>query len=106
MANDVFKALADESRRHLLDKLRVADGQTLAELCAELSMSRQAVSKHLAVLEGAGLIVARQKGRHKHHYLNSIPLQEIVDRWVAPYRQGEAAALVHLKHKLEQKDDE
>jgi predicted transcriptional regulator len=105
MAADVFKALADESRRHLLDKLRARDGLTLSELCSELDMSRQAVSKHLAILEQANLVVCVQRGRNKHHYLNPIPLQDIVDRWVAPYRRRQAKALTWLKRELEKKDE-
>lgn len=102
---DVFRALADESRRHLLDRLRANDGQTLGELCRELSMSRQAVSKHLGILETAGLVVTRVSGRNKHHYLNAVPLQQIVDRWVAPYRGKQANALIRMKKTLETDDD-
>jgi DNA-binding transcriptional ArsR family regulator len=100
-SGDVFKALGDESRRFLLDQLRETDGLTLGELCTELNMSRQAVSKHLAILERANLVSTVVKGRSKHHYLNPIPLQEIVDRWVQPYRQMEARALTRLKCELE-----
>jgi predicted transcriptional regulator len=99
--NDVFKALADENRRHLLDMLRERDGQTLNELCGELAMSRQAVSKHLRILEQAGLVNCLQTGRNKHHYLNPIPLQEIVDRWLSEFRQSQAQALTQLKKNLE-----
>ena len=102
---DVFKALADESRRHLLDKLRHKDGLTLNQLCEELDMSRQAVSKHLAILEQADLIICLQQGRNKHHYLNAIPLQEIVDRWVGEYRQVQSHALIQLKNELENEND-
>lgn len=99
--NDIFKALADESRRHLLDKLRQQDGLDLNQLCVELNMSRQAVSKHLTILEQANLIICQQHGRHKHHYLNAVPLQEIVDRWVGEFRQVQTRALTQLKHDLE-----
>jgi len=99
--SDIFKALADESRRHLLDKLRREDGLTLSQLCEELAMSRQAVSKHLAILEQAGVVVVLPEGRSKRHFLNAVPLQEIVDRWVAGFRQDQAGALTRLKTKLE-----
>jgi DNA-binding transcriptional ArsR family regulator len=105
MSPDIFKALADESRRFLLDKLRVQDGLTLNELVDELDMSRQAVSKHLAILERANLVTCVQKGRHKHHFLNPVPLQEIVERWLDPYRQSQVRALVDLKKQLEEQDD-
>ncbi len=103
MSQDVFKALADESRRHLLDKLRERDGRSLNELCVELDMSRQAVSKHLAILEAANLVVTLARGRTKYHYLNPIPLQDIIDRWIAPYRQHQTTALMALKRELEKK---
>lgn len=103
---DVFRALADASRRHLLDKLREQPGQTLARLCEELEMSRQAVSKHLAILESANLVVARFEGRAKLHYLNPVPIQEVVDRWVTPYRAAQVAALTRLKQALESNDEE
>lgn len=98
---DVFKALADPSRRQLLDRLRERDGQTLGELCKRLDMSRQAVTKHLDILAEANLVVALQRGRHRHHYLNPVPLQDIVDRWLAPYRRREVEALTTLKERLE-----
>ncbi len=98
---DVFKALADESRRHLLDKLRHEDGLTLNQLCEELLMSRQAVSKHLLILEQANLVIAMQKGRKKHHFLNPVPLLEVVDRWVGEFRQVQTRALLQLKQNLE-----
>jgi predicted transcriptional regulator len=97
----VFKALADKNRRQLLDGLRVKDGQTLNELCAEMAMSRQAVSKHLRILEQAKLVNCLQRGRNKHHYLNPIPLQQIVDRWLSEFRQSQAQALTQLKKNLE-----
>lgn len=102
---DVFKALADASRRRLLDRLRSHDGLTLNQLCADMDMSRQAVSKHLGVLEAAGLVVSVMRGRHRHHYLNAVPLQQIVERWVERYRQHQAAALIRLKQQLENRDE-
>lgn len=105
MSGDVFKALADESRRNLLDRLRQNDGQTLGVLCAELDMTRQAVSKHLAILENANLVVSRFQGRRKYHFLNPVPLQEIADRWIAPYRQLEAQVLIRIKQQLESQND-
>ena len=89
--------------RHLLDKLREHDGMTLAELCDELDMSRQAVSKHLTILENANLVATVQKGRSKYHFLNPVPLQDIVDRWVEPYRRHQTKALTTLKRQLEDK---
>ncbi len=82
----VFKALADPHRRHLLDALAQADGQTLAQLCASLPMTRFGVSKHLDILEEAGLITTRKEGRTKRHYLNPAPIQDVA-RWVEPYRR-------------------
>ena len=82
----VFKALADHHRRHLLDSLSQTDGQTLTELCARLTMSRFGVMKHLRILEEAGLVTTRKVGREKLHYLNSEPMQEVAD-WVEPYRR-------------------
>jgi len=102
---DVFKALADDNRRRLLDRLRAHDGLTLNELCAGMDMSRQAVTKHLSILETAGLVASIMRGRHKHHYLNPVPLQQIVERWVAPFRQHQAAALIDLKTRLENPDE-
>ncbi|MCX4571793.1 metalloregulator ArsR/SmtB family transcription factor [Streptomyces sp. NBC_01571] len=90
MADDVFKALADPTRRRILDELVERDGQTLFEICARLvtkhglGMSRQAISQHLAVLESAGLIVSRRQGRYKFHDLNTEPLERIVTRWLRP----------------------
>ncbi len=101
----VFKALADTNRRQLLDRLQERDGQTLNELCEEMSMSRQAVTKHLAILERASLVVPIQRGRFKHHYLNPVPLQEIVERWVDKYRQHQADALLALKQQVEARNE-
>lgn len=100
--DDVFKALADASRRRLLDRLNERNGQTLRELCAELAMARQSVSKHLAVLEAANLVSTRWRGREKLHYLNPVPINAIADRWMTQYDRARASALADLKHALEQ----
>ncbi len=98
----IFKALADPTRLALLDTLKRKDGQTLQQLEATLEMTRFGVMKHLGVLENAGLIVTRKMGRFKHHYLNAIPLQEAIDRWIDPYRVKPAArAVIDLKSELE-----
>ena len=97
----VFRALADPSRRELLDGLRERGGRTLGELCEGRAMTRQAVSKHLAVLEGANLVVTEKRGREKLHYLNPVPIQEIADRWIGKYERGRLAALADLKRRLE-----
>ncbi len=97
----IFKALNDPARRALLDSLRQRDGQTLTELEEQLDMTRFGVMKHLKVLEDAHLIVTRRQGRFKHHYLNALPLQEMLDRWVAPFLQPQARALSDLKSRLE-----
>jgi DNA-binding transcriptional ArsR family regulator len=102
----VFKALADVSRRTLLDRLRKKSGLTLGELCAEHDMSRQAVTKHLALLEQANLVVTRKRGREKLHYLNPMPISEIYTRWIGNFEQGRVAALQNLKQALEENDDE
>lgn len=99
----IFKALNDPARRALLDSLRAQDGQTLTELEEQLDMTRFGVMKHLKVLEDAHLIVTRKKGRFKYHYLNALPLQEMIDRWVHPFLQPQAAALADLKAQLEEK---
>lgn len=99
--DSIFKALNDPARRTLLDALRMRDGQSLSDLEAHLQMSRFGVMKHLKVLEEAGLIVTRKSGRFKYHYLNPLPLQELMDRWVAPFLQPQARALSALKAKLE-----
>jgi len=96
-----FKALADPSRRQLLDRLNADNGQTLRELCAGLDMARQSVSKHLAILEEAGLVVAVRRGREKLHYLNAAPINEIADRWINRYDQARVDALTDLKRALE-----
>jgi DNA-binding transcriptional ArsR family regulator len=102
--DEVFKALADPTRRELLDRLFADDGQTLGELCTRLAMSRQAVTKHLAILEEANLVVTVRKGREKLHYLNPVPINEIAERWIGKYRQGHLRALSALKRKLEKEN--
>jgi uncharacterized protein YndB with AHSA1/START domain/DNA-binding transcriptional ArsR family regulator len=98
----IFKALADPTRRDLLDRLRQRDGQTLTELESELNMTRFGVMKHLDVLEGASLVVTRKVGRFKYHYLNTAPVQELVDRWIEPItRQPMTRAILDLKSTLE-----
>ena len=103
MDNDlIFKALADISRRTLLDALCVRNGQSLNELCEHLNMSRQAVMKHLNILEEANLVVIHWQGREKLHYLNPVPLQETFGRWIAKYERNRLSALDNLKEILEQ----
>jgi uncharacterized protein YndB with AHSA1/START domain/DNA-binding transcriptional ArsR family regulator len=97
----VFKALADPSRRELLDRLRLRNGQRLTELCDGLGMARQSVTKHLAVLEAAGLVLATRRGRERLHFLNAAPIDDIADRWIGRYHRPRAEALTHLKHQLE-----
>jgi DNA-binding transcriptional ArsR family regulator len=97
----VFKALADPGRRLLLDKLHADNGQTLGQLCEHLDMSRQAVTKHLKVLEDATLVVALKRGREKLHYLNPVPINEIAERWIGKYERGRLRMLAELKKSLE-----
>jgi DNA-binding transcriptional ArsR family regulator len=97
----VFKALADPTRRYLLDQLFVRDGRTLTELESELEMTRFGVMKHLRVLEDAGLVVSRRAGREKRHFLNPVPIRLIHDRWIDKYRERHVSALANLKAKLE-----
>jgi DNA-binding transcriptional ArsR family regulator len=97
----VFKALADASRRELLDRLRAENGQTLNELCARLSMTRQAVSKHLGILEEANLVATVRRGREKLHYLNPVPIHEIGERWIGKFERSRLQALSELKKNLE-----
>ena len=104
--DEVFSALANHTRRALLDRLRLSDGQTLGELCAGLEMSRQAVTKHLRLLEDANLVVVRWRGREKLHFLNPVPIREIHDRWLDQYRSATASALLGLKQTLENDDHE
>ncbi|WP_280188063.1 MULTISPECIES: ArsR/SmtB family transcription factor [Nocardia] len=100
--DEVFRALADPSRRRLLDSLNARNGQTLRELCAGLAMARQSVSKHLAVLEAANLITTRRSGREKLHYLNAEPINAIADRWINRYDRERVNALADLKRALEE----
>ncbi len=100
--DNVFKALADQTRRHLLDELRESDGMTLSALCEQLDISRQAVTKHLQILEQANLVVPIREGRFKKHYLNPIPIQQLIHRWVGEFQQTRADAVISLKLNLEQ----
>ena len=100
----VFKALADPSRRFLLDLLFARDGRTLTELESELEMTRFGVAKHLKVLEEAGLVVTRRSGREKLHFLNPVPIRLIHDRWIDKYTEQHVTALVDLKNKLEREE--
>ena len=97
----VFKALADRTRRFLLDLLFERDGRTLTELESELEMTRFGVMKHLRLLEKAGLVVTRRSGREKLHFLNPVPIRLLHDRWIDKYRERRASALTSLKHELE-----
>jgi DNA-binding transcriptional ArsR family regulator len=100
----VFKALADESRRKLLDALHERNGQTLTQLCRLLDMTRQAVTKHLALLEAANLVATVRRGREKLHFLNPVPLHEISARWIGKYERQRLQALGDLKRGLEQNE--
>ncbi|MCW6507679.1 ArsR/SmtB family transcription factor [Lichenifustis flavocetrariae] len=97
----VFRALADPNRRELLDRLHHRNGQTLAALCAGLAMSRQAVTKHLGILEGAHLVTTRREGREKLHFINPVPIYAIADRWIGKFERSRLAALADLKRTLE-----
>ena len=99
----MFRALADASRRHLLDRLHARNGQTLGELCDGLDMSRQAVAKHLAILEEANLVSSRRQGREKLHFINPVPINEIAERWIGKFERSRLAALSDLKKTLERK---
>jgi DNA-binding transcriptional ArsR family regulator len=99
----VFKALADPTRRHLLDLLFERDGQTLTELESGLAMTRFGVMKHLKLLEEAGLVVSRKVGRSRVHHLNPVPIRQIHDRWIDKYTEPRASALVDLKRQLEER---
>src|SRR5882672_8249601 len=101
----VFKALADPGRRLLLDRLRTNNGQTLGQLCEHLDITRQAVSKHLAVLEEANLVVTIWRGREKLHYLNPVPIHEIAERWIGKFEHGRLRILAELKKQLEEETD-
>ena len=100
----VFRALADKSRRKLLDRLHARNGQTLGELCEGLDMSRQAVTKHLTILEDANLIATKKEGREKRHFINPVPINDIAERWLGKFERGRLAALSALKHKLEREE--
>ena len=100
----LFKALADSSRRKLLDLLQAHDGRTLNQLCEHLDMTRQGVTQHLNVLEAANLIGIVRRGREKLHFLNPVPLQEIYERWIAKFEKPRLEALSDLKHRLENND--
>jgi len=100
--DEVFRALADGSRRHLLDTLRRRNGQTLVELCEGLAMTRQAVSKHLAILEEARLVLTLRKGREKRHFLNPGPIADIAGRWIGEYEAVRVEALAEMKRQLEE----
>jgi DNA-binding transcriptional ArsR family regulator len=100
----VFRALADSSRRQLLDRLHAKNGQTLGELCERLAMTRQAVTKHLAILEAANLVSSRREGRNKLHFINPVPINEIAERWIGKFDQPRLAALADLKRNLEGDD--
>ena len=99
----VFKALADPSRRRLLDRLRRKNGQTLGALCEGMQMSRQAVTKHIALLEEANLVAVQWEGREKLHFLNPIPINEIAERWIGKFDLPRVSALADLKKALEKK---
>jgi DNA-binding transcriptional ArsR family regulator len=103
--DSVFRALADPTRRQLLDRLYANNGQTLGELCEHLDMTRQAVTKHLRILEEASLVVTLWRGREKLHYLNPVPIHEIADRWIGKYERGRLRVLAELKKQLEEETD-
>ena len=97
----VFRALADASRRQLLDRLHAKNGQTLGELCRGLDMTRQAVAKHLSILEEANLVSWKRQGREKLHFINPVPINEIAERWIGKFERPRLRALSELKRKLE-----
>jgi DNA-binding transcriptional ArsR family regulator len=101
----LFRALSDPSRRKLLDLLYAKDAQALGELCGHLQMTRQAVTQHLAVLEGANLVVTQRRGREKLHFLNPVPLQQIYERWLSKFEKPRLRALQDLKRQLEEKSN-
>jgi len=102
----VFRALADASRRQLLDRLHRRNGQTLGELCRGLDMTRQAVTKHLAILVKANLVSWRRQGREKFHFINSVPINEIAERWISKFERSRLGALSELKKDLEGERDD
>ncbi len=101
----VFKALADPSRRELLDRLHARNGQTLGELCEAMGMSRQGVTKHLEILRDANLVATVKRGREKLHFLNPVPINDIAERWVRKFERDRLKALADLKRHLERKDE-
>jgi DNA-binding transcriptional ArsR family regulator len=103
--DEVFKALADASRRTLLDRLHARNGQTLSDLCDGLDMTRQAVTKHLGILEAANLVTTFKHGREKLHYLNPVPIHQIGERWISKFERGKLTALSELKRRLETRDE-
>ena len=103
--DEVFKALADASRRSLLDRLHLKNGQTLNDLCDGLAMTRQAVTKHLAILEAANLVSTIRHGREKLHYLNPVPIHQIGERWIKKFERARLVALGELKRQLEKPDE-
>ena len=102
----VFRALADPSRRQLLDRLHERNGQTLGELCRELDMTRQAVTKHLAILEEANLVATRRRGREKLHFINPVPINEIAERWIGKFERRRLQVLSEMKKALEEEANE
>jgi DNA-binding transcriptional ArsR family regulator len=100
----VFRAMADASRRQLLDRLRLRNGQTLGDLCEGLSMTRQAVAKHLAILKEANLVSWKRRGRERVHFINSVPINDIAERWISKFEQPRLSALSKLKKRLEKQD--
>jgi len=105
-ADFVFRSLADPSRRLLLDRLFIKNGQTLSDLCNGIEMTRQAVSKHLRILEEANLIATRRRGRDKLHFLNPVPIHQIADRWINKYERVQLRGLTDLKNALETPEGE
>src|SRR3954465_12733229 len=103
--DEVFKALADASRRSLLDRLHASNGQTLNELCAGLAITRQAVTQHLGILEAANLVTTLRHGREKRHYINPVPIHQIGERWLPKFQRRKLAPLSELKRQLEKRDE-
>ena len=100
----VFRALADPTRRQLLDSLHARNGQTLNALCEQMDMTRQAVTKHLAILEEANLVTTVRRGRETEHYLNPVPINELAERWIGMFERGRLDALSNLKKRLEREE--
>ena len=100
----VFRAMADKTRRRLLDRLRARNGQTMSELCSNARMTRQAVAKHLTILEDANLVAVKWEGREKRHFLNPVPINEIAERWIGKYDLPRVSALADLKREMERDD--